>query len=818
MKQVILTNPGTAISQREKDHMALARQAAAEGFVLLRNEGVLPLSTKKIALYGAGARRTVKGGTGSGKVQERHSVSIEEGLENAGYEILTKPWIERFDKHYQDLHKAWRQSREEAVKYVLSPMKTLSIVGRVPFTYPVSIPIENGDISSETDTAIFVIARQAGEGSDRSATKGDWYLADVEYEGIKRVAQSYKNVIVVINAGGMLDLSFADEIPNIKGLVYYVQGGMQGGNAFADILSGLVNPSGKLTTTWAKEYADYPNSATFSHNNGDTTHDDYTEGIYVGYRYFDSFKVKPRYPFGFGLSYSTFDLQTEKVEIDGKSVHLSIKVKNSGNVPGKEVVQVYVSAPFADGKEYQRLVAFQKTNELLPGDSQDLNLAFDLSTCATYHEDQAQYTLDKGAYVIRVGNSSRHSDVAGVLDLEEEVITEKCTNICPKKADFLELAAPARDIEDLAEFQHIKIDPTAFETLTHDYQHPPVYFDKRAKEIVDKLSNKELCKLVVGGGVRGRRLVNVLGVAGSTTNDLFKTHGIPNIALSDGPAGLSVANRFVLTAKGTPRILEIPAEYNFGLFARSLKMMIGKESDGPVHCMYATAWPVGTLLAQTWNPDLVAKVGRAVGIEMEEFGVTLWLAPGMNIHRNPLCGRNFEYFSEDPLVSGKIASAMTKGVQSIEGKGTTIKHFCCNNQEDNRDHSSSNLSERALREIYLKGFEIAVKESQPLALMSSYNLINDVYSPNCHDTLTKVLRSEWDFRGMVMTDWFSCGKTKGDASKCQSAGNDLVMPGTPQEVKAIYKAVKGGQVPVEDVKQCAYRIMTVILRNTAYRI
>ncbi len=816
MKQIILAKPGTEISQREKDHMALARRAAAEGFVLLRNEGVLPLNTKKIALYGAGARKTVKGGTGSGKVQERHSVSIEEGLKKAGYQILTSPWLDRFDEHYQQLYTAWRQSREDAVKHVLNPMKTLVIVGQVPFTYPVSIPVEDQDVVAETDTAIFVIARQAGEGSDRSAVKGDWYLADVEYEGIKKVSQSYKNVIVVINAGGMLDLSFADEIPNIKSLIYYVQGGMQGGNAFADFVSGQVNPSGKLSATWAMKYEDYPNSATFSHNNGDTTHDNYTEGIYVGYRYFDSFKVKPRFPFGFGLSYTSFDLQAEKVAVEGRSIKLTVNAINTGSMPGREVVQVYVSAPFAEGKEYQRLVAFQKTGLIFPGSNQHIDLSFDLTSCASYDEKGARYLLDKGAYVVRVGNSSRHTTVAATLDLDEDVNTEKCVNICPKKGDFIDLAAPQRDEEDLASFLHLKVNPSDIEVKANDYHQLPVHYDKRAKQIVDKLSLKELCKLVVGAGVMGKRLVNVLGVAGSTTNDLYERHGIPNIPVSDGPAGLNVADKFILTARGNPKVLKIPAEYNFGFFARSLKHMVGSEKDGVVHCMYATAWPVGTLLAQTWDPDLITEVGRAVGIEMEEFGVTLWLAPGMNIHRNPLCGRNFEYFSEDPLISGKLAAAITRGVQSSEGKGTTIKHFCCNNQEDNRSFSSSNLSERALREIYLKGFEIAVKESQPMALMSSYNLINGVYSPNCHDTLTKVLRQEWDFQGMVMTDWYSCGKGKGDATKCQGAGNDLVMPGSRRESKAICKAVKAGKVSFEDVRLSAYRIMTVILRNTAY--
>jgi beta-glucosidase len=819
MKHILLAGTdNSAVSIREKENLALARRAAAEGIVILRNNRVLPIANKKIALYGSGARLTVKGGTGSGDVHERHSVSIEEGLENAGYQVVTKKWIDGADKHYKKSYAEWKQGREQAVKYILNPIKIISLVEQVPFRFPAGIPIESDDIRLETDTAIYVIARQAGEGTDRYKAKGDWYLENIECENIRRVAESYKHVIVVINAGGILDLSFADEIPNINGLIYFVQGGSEGGNAFADVVTGRVNPSGKLTDTWAGKYEDYPNSATFSHNNGNTTHEDYIEGIYVGYRYFDSFDIKPRFPFGFGLSYTTFEIKTKKVIAEKTEVRISINVRNTGKVAGKEVVQLYVSAPFAAGKEYQRLVAFKKTAEIQPGGDQDLELSFDMTACASYCEESAQYVLDHGGYILRAGNSSRATAAVAVINLDTDVVTEECEHICPKQADFVELAAPKRKKGNLDQVLKINLHRADFITLVNDYSHIPVHHEVRTKEIVDKLTLKELCKLVVGGGITGNRLVNALGAAGTTTSDLFDRHGIPNMLLSDGPAGVNVINKVVLTRKGTVKAVEIPPSFDFGFFRFLMKSMLGSEKDGTLHYLFATAWPVGTLLAQTWDTDLVTEVGQAIGREMQEFGITLWLGPGMNIHRNPLCGRNFEYYSEDPLISGRIGAAVTTGIQSFEGKGTTVKHFACNNQEDNRMYSSSNISERALREIYLKGFEIAVKESQPRALMSSYNLINGVYTPNCPDILIKALRNEWGFKGLVMTDWSSCDPGRGDPAKCPGAGNDLIMPGTSKQSKAIEKAVKSGKVPLEDVKGSAYRIMTVILHNTVCRM
>jgi len=817
MEKNILAGSNPEISEREKTHGLLARNAAAEGIVLLRNEGVLPLTDKKIALFGTGARMTIKGGTGSGDTRIRKAVSIEEGLEASGFSIVSKSWIDEFDAYFHQAYHDWKEAREREVKGMFSIFKILGTVGKTPFDYPTGIPITDAHLNAAvTDTAIYVIARQAGEGKDRSNVQGDFRLDDLEYSNLQKVASHYKNVIVVLNAGGMIDLSFADAIANLKGLLYFVQGGAEGGNALADILSGKTNPSGKLTDTWAAKYEDYSNSATFSHNKNDVTHDDYTEGIYIGYRYFDSFHLQPRHEFGFGLSYTKFDLKIGTVSLEKTLVKLPVSVKNTGKVPGKEVVQAYVTAPFTPlGQEFQRLVAFVKTPLIPPGKTEQVILSFEVSACASYVEWKAAYLLSKGNYVLRVGNSSRHTQVAAVLTLPTDVVTEQCVNICPPKSRLVEIVPPARKAEDWTGKPVVPLSPALLVAQQNRYDSLPVSADEAIRPKIEGLSLKELCTLVVGGGIRPKALqFNAIGASGNTTPELFKTHGIPNISMADGPAGLKLATRFVATKKGVIKPGEMFEEYNFGFFGKVMSRMVGKPEEGTMHYQYVTAWPVGTLLAQTWNPELIREVGKAVGREMQEFGVTLWLAPGMNLHRNPLCGRNFEYYSEDPVLSGIMASAMTQGVQTVPGKGTTIKHFACNNQEDNRNYSSSNLSERTLREIYLKGFEIAVKTAQPKAIMSSYNKVNGVYSPESHDLLTKVLRQEWNFQGLVMSDWTSCEDDRGNPALCMISGNDLLMPGTRKQGKIIEKAVKQGVVALDDLQRCAGRVLRAVADNT----
>ena len=366
MKTILKGSQVKTPSELELKNRALARKVAAEGFVLLENDGTLPLNKKKIALYGSGARMTVKGGTGSGAVRERYSVTIAEGLEAAGYEITTKMWLDRFDTYYADTYENYRQEQEKRVEGIREFYKILGMI--TPFEHPTGVPVIKEDVeNSDCDTAIYVLARQAGEGNDREDKQGDYRLDDVERKNLEMVSRSYRNLVVVINAGGVIDVSFLDTL-HVSALVYFVQGGEEGGNALADVLSGKVNFSGKLATSWAYQFEDLPSNTTYSYLGKDKYNQEYNEGIYVGYRFFDTFGVKPRYAFGYGCSYTTFDIVCRAVDLEKGVVKVHVNVHNTGKVSGKEVVQLYASVPFGAGAEKQRLIAFAKTEELEPGE------------------------------------------------------------------------------------------------------------------------------------------------------------------------------------------------------------------------------------------------------------------------------------------------------------------------------------------------------------------------------------------------------------------------------------------------------------------
>jgi len=806
-----------AESQREIEHRALARRAAAEGMVLLRNDGVLPLIDKKIALYGAGARMTVRGGTGSGDMRERYSVSIEQGLRNAGFEIPNTKWMDRFDDQYQKEKEAWRAGIEQKIKWYgpFQVQKMFDIIHRTPFRFPIGGRVQEDELTGEASAAIYVVARQAGESNDRRLEKGDFLLADVEYENIKTLAAHYPKLLVVINSGGMLDLSPLDDIPNIGAILFFVQGGTEGGNAFADIVSGKLTPCGKLADTWGMRYEDYPSASSFSYLNENLQDEDYLEGIYVGYRYFDAFDVMPRYEFGYGLSYTTFEQQVTDVTVDRSTVTIQVRVKNTGSAyAGKEVVQAYIEKPSGRlDHEKKSLAAFAKTEVLAPGEQAEITLSFDLREQASYEMETACWFLEAGEYELSVGASSRKNGLAAVIVLEQEIITEKAVNVCPLKQDFIDLKSRRASTEYAPTLPRVYVEAKTVECVTHSYHKPANNQNPKVQEVLARLSDEELASLCVGGGEFGISFNYTPGAAGRTATNLLKK-GIPNINLSDGPAGLNVIPELVITKSGSMRYLNgLPESWNWGYLRKISPFLVARPGQGQPVYQYMTAWPAVTLQAQTWDVALLEEIGRAIGREMLEIGVTLWLAPGMNIHRNPLCGRNFEYYSEDPLISGKMAAAITRGVQSQPGVGVTMKHFCCNNQEDNREYVSANVSERALREIYLRGFRYVVAEAKPMAVMTSYNKVNGVYTSNSYDLLTRVLRNEWGFKGLVMTDWGATGDGKGSHELCPAVGNDLIMPGSKAARRALSTAMHAGRLDPKDVQRSAANVLQVIFNS-----
>ncbi len=821
MKMIVKGGTSPEPTEFELHNRTLARKAAAEGFVLLENDGTLPLKDKKIALYGSGARMTVKGGTGSGAVRERYSVTIDQGLQNAGFQIATTAWLDRFDKFYADTYESYRQEQERKVEGIREFYKILGMV--TPFEHPTGIPVTQEDIA-DCDTAIYVLARQAGEGNDREDKQGDYRLDDVERENLEIVSKAYKNFVVVINAGGVIDVSFLDTL-HVSALVYYVQGGEEGGNALADVLSGKCNFSGKLATSWAYKFQDLPSNTTYSYLGGDKYNQEYNEGLYVGYRFFDTFGVKPRYAFGYGLSYTSFAAAFVSAAAKKGKVEVTAQITNTGTCAGREVVQLYATVPFGAGTEKQRLVAFTKTSEIAPGEQETVKLTVPLRELSCYDESKAAWVLRAGGYILRLGNASNCNRAVTVLTLCSEAVLEQCCNVCPAEHEIFEISAPVREMEDTSGLPSLSLDGRIPETLVHAYETPEEEFDP----LVASMSVEQLATLVVGGGTSAKGIqVEAKGASGTTTPKLYDSLGIPNVILSDGPAGLNLTSQVVELPDGTtkaakvPETLEAYKRYLFGFSRIALMSQMADKDAGIVHYQYTTAWPCSQLLAQTFDTDLLEQVGDGIGAEMEAFGVTVWLAPGMNIHRNPLCGRTFEYYSEDPLLSGKLAAATVRGVQRHPGKGVSIKHFAANSCELERNFSSSNLSERTLREIYLRGFEIAVRESKPMTVMAAYNKINGVYCTNNYDLLVKVLRNEWGFDGLVMSDWDAmkcqrgdaCAALSGDVQKAHAAQCDLVMPGREDQVQAICAGVENGTLQRKDLERSAIRLLKIIRNNT----
>lgn len=846
---VIHANKSSEINEREKRNLERSRKVATEGMVLLKNNGVLPIaaSSKTIALFGSGARRTVKGGTGSGDVNSRIVYNVEQGLEEAGFSVGSKNWLQLHDDNCNNALQAWGANFQKVVKEQgwAGVMTALSD----PYRDPQEPAITEEDIKDlEKSFAIYVVGRTSGEGSDRKMAAGDYELSEIEVTNITFLSEHFENTIVVINAGGVIDTKPLRNLNGIGAILLMSQAGAAGGLALSDVLTGKVTPSGHLTTTWAENYNDYPNASTFSYQNGDVNDELYNEGIYVGYRYFDSFGITPAYPFGYGLSYTNFEIKCDGVALEGENVVVKANVKNTGErFSGREVVQVYVSQPQGKLKKaYQVLSGFKKTNVLACGQSEEVTICFSLRDIASYDEENAQYILESGKYFIRVGNQSRNTHIVCALEVKDTIVTKQLENklVADMKLSLIEadenafITYPGENSEkDAASV--ITVDASMVKARTIDYSPVPKLmvtdknftitmkdvYEKKAtlEELISQLSAEELAKITVGsarGGMGQNSTIGAAssacpGAAGDTTSELIEGRGIMNISLADGPAGLRLSKSFVTDKDNN--IIEGLGDSSMGNLPELLGMPVPTRPEDAIdYFQYCTAIPIATLLAQSWDMEAIKEAGDIVGEEMEEFGVTLWLAPGMNIHRNPLCGRNFEYYSEDPLVSGMCAAADTLGVQSHKGCGTTIKHFAMNNQEDNRTHSNSHCSERAIREIYLKGFEIAIRESNPKSLMTSYNLVNGTHTANNSDLLSDILRKEWGYEGLVMTDWGTTDPAQGEfkygssnAALCIKASNDLTMPGSQRDVDDIVNAV-GKDITMAELQACALRVLKLV--------
>ncbi|MCD8231586.1 MAG: glycoside hydrolase family 3 C-terminal domain-containing protein [Clostridiales bacterium] len=789
----------------EKENLNRLRAGLAECTVLLKKDGRFPLTSPcKIAAYGSGVRHTIKGGTGSGEVNSRFFVTVEQGLTDAGFTITTGKWLAAYDE-------LRTQAKEQFIKDIRKKAKkqhTLAVLLGMGAVIPE--PEYDLPLDGEGDTAIYVLARTTGEGNDRKIVPGDFLLTHTEQRDILTLNQKYKNFMLVLNVGGPVDVS---PVQDVKNILLLSQLGVETGAALADILLGKTNPGGKLTATWARA-ENYPDIGSF----GDINDTFYKEGIYVGYRWFDAAGRKALYSFGFGLSYTEFSTSDIRTAIDGKKVTVTAIVTNTGKYPGKETLQVYLSCPQGKlDKPVKELAAFCKTAELAPGQSQEITASFDLSDFASYDEKTASYILEAGNYIVLCGTSADQAVAAAALTLDQTVITRRVKPL-PGDPGFTDWKPAIRDkTYDVPVFP---VDAAAFVAETVSYERI-----RTVDKIIQDMDEEELCRMNMGAfdpkgglsGMIGNAGTHVAGAAGETT-DVFKNRGIPNIVMADGPAGLRISARYYRDKKGLHSFgPAIPATL-LDFMPKLLQMFLGGNPKPPKGAIlqeqYCTAIPVGTAIAQSFNLEFAETCGDIVGSEMERFGVNLWLAPALNIHRTALCGRNFEYYSEDPVISGRFAAAVIRGVQSHPGRGVTLKHYAANNQETNRYFSNSHVSQRAMREIYLKGFRIAIRESSPKAVMTSYNLLNGVHTSENRELCTDILRSEFGFEGICMTDWVVRGlpRAKGsvytvpDPAKVAAAGGDLFMPGSKADYRKLLKGLRAGTVSKRTLQENATRV------------
>lgn len=688
----------------------LLRCAAADGAVMLENNGILPLKGgTRVALFGITGYESHYVGYGSGgDVNRPYAVSFADGIKNCD-RLTLDPTIE-------SIYREWNKK---------NPINN-GFWGHWPFYFP-EMPLDNTTVENarnKNEVAVAVIGRAAGESRDCKLQKGSYYLADDEIAMLDALAEEFDDIVILLNIGGIFDMSWIEKYKKVIGAILIVwQGGMEGGNAAADLLCGKAYPSGHLTDTIAKRYENYPSSANF----GGKDFNEYKEDIYVGYRYFETFaKSKVLYPFGYGLGYTEFEISANTVEKSNDKFIFNVSVKNIGNTIGREVVQLYLSKPCGKlGNPEKILVAFVKTAELKSGKSETIELIVETNQLASYDESKSAYIIESGKYEFFLGKSIRENEAVFTFEQAEAEIDCQC----------VQASAPIENLEVMS---------------AYDYNGKRIIKNRKARTKEYDLGKRILENLpeeIPQTGDKGFKLADVK--SGKITMEQFVAQ-LNNNELEAISRGDYVMNS-PLGAKG-----------NAGAFGGVLQSLRAKgikpviTTDGPSGIRLSACCsllPIGTLLACSFDPQLVEKVYSAVADEMFAKGSDVLLAPGMNIHRNPLCGRNFEYYSEDPYLTGKIAAAAVKGIQS-HGASACPKHFACNNQEFRRNMNDSRLSERALREIYLKGFEICVREARPKNIMTSYNRINSVYGHYNYELCTAILRNEWGYKGNVITDWW----------------------------------------------------------------
>ena len=825
-----------------------ARKTAEESIVLLKNaDHILPLKEKKeITFFGRTQIGTLYSGNGSGGANIAGCGTILEECEKRG--IKPESLLKEFYEYKASAEQVTEEDEFDWTK--VSEMVNSGIMYEIFGKY--KAPLDEYDVpetlifqaAEKTDTAIFVIGRNSGgEECDRHLPE-DYYLTRSEESLLKDICTHFANVVIVLNVNGLIDLSWMKKYASIKSLLFIGIPGEEGASALAGILTGEINPSGKLAVTIAEHYEDYPSADHFSwdkehlenildyesyglssEENGSTGFTKspvtvYWEDIYTGYRYFDTFGKQVLYPFGYGLSYTAFAISDALVKKQNGGILVTADVKNIGEMSGKEVIQIYLSKVYpAEGVErpYQELKGFEKTSDLAPGEKEQVKIWIPWRELAVYDEERAAWVIESGDYLLKMGNSSRDTFVKGLICVEKTILAEQCTNClniteCNNgKIEFLtqkENDAEMASVLNITE-QNKDVSGQNIIFVTPEDVHDVQENRKCGKETISKaettvserekernlaeLSIKELAALCVGYGP-GTPFAAVGDRSDPST--IFDDEGKP-MTTNSHPTGY-------------------PGYVSPAIEEKGIKSVFYK--DGPAG-IGGVAWPTEMLIACSFDKKLWQMFGDAVGKECEEQQVNVWLAPAVNLHRNPLCGRNFEYFSEDPYLTGVCACEITKGVQNSRPVIVCPKHFAANEQETfrrgnagkNVDAVDSILTERALREQYLKPFEMLVKDAGIACIMTSFNKINGSFSGGSHDLCTHILREEWGFEGAVVTDWGDMDMVV-DGADAVAAGNDIVMPGGPPVIRQILKGYEEGRVTREELEQAVRHLLIMIKR------
>jgi len=725
------------------EYAKLARECVLEGVVLLENKNhALPIKREeKVSVFGRIQFDYYKSGTGSGgMVNTNYVVGILDAFKKENIALnetllqIYEKWMEEnpFDKGAGWGLEPWCQKEMELEEHVVA------------------------NAAKESDLAVVILGRTAGEDQDNKNEKGSYLLTDLEEDMLFKVCINFERVIVVLNVGNMIDMKWVKKYKP-SAVLYAWQGGMEGGNGIVDVLLGRVSPSGKLSDTIASSIEDYPSTNNF----GGDHFDYYQEDIYVGYRYFETFeKEKVLYPFGYGLSYTDFKIECKAFKRLHNQVQIKVKVTNIGDVSGKEVIQIYVNPPQGSlGKPLRNLIAYQKTSKIEPKEWVELTFTIEDNCMASYDETgitgyESSFVLEMGRYEFYMGNSVRSAILVGNFELSSNLLVKECTKALAPVEAFLRMKAVQKKdsrMEMIWESVPLRKDSMKSRIEKDPIKEIPFtgnkgiklgdVFDKKntLEQFIAQLTDQELCYMVRGEGMCSSKVTPGTAAAFGGLSKSLQDYQIPTGCCADGPSGI--------------------------------RMDCGTK---------AFSLPNGTLLACTFNPDLSEQLFTMVGLELRKNRIDTLLGPGMNIHRNPLNGRNFEYFSEDPYLTGTMAAAQLKGMANYEVTGT-IKHFAANNQEHNRRLFNSIISERALREIYLKGFEIAVKQGNVYSIMTTYGAINGIYTASNYDLLTVILRGEWNYDGFVMTDWWADMNEEGEQPSTKNtaamvrAQNDVFM-------------------------------------------